>query len=99
MRRMMANSLLAAALLFTPILLAAQTPQTDGQQKTVIHVAQGDLAGIPAQPYSSILLFRGIPYAAPPVGDLRWREPQPPAPWTGVRDAARYGDICYQAGS
>jgi para-nitrobenzyl esterase len=96
---MMANSLLAAVLLLAPILLTAQTPQTDGQQKTIVHVAQGDLAGIPAQPYSSILLFRGIPYAAPPVGDLRWREPQPPAPWIGVRDATSYGAICYQAGS
>ena len=38
--------------------------------------------------------FLGIPYAAPPVGDLRWRSPQPPTPWTGVRDATTPGDVC-----
>ena len=40
--------------------------------------------------------WRGIPYAAPPVGDLRWRAPQPAAPWDGVRDAEDYGPACLQ---
>lgn len=40
--------------------------------------------------------FLGIPYAAPPVGDLRWRRPQPPRPWSGVRDATRPGPISIQ---
>lgn len=42
--------------------------------------------------------YRGIPYAAPPVGDLRWRSPRAVAPWPGVRDATRPGSRCPQAG-
>ncbi len=40
--------------------------------------------------------FAGIPYAAPPVGPLRWQPPQPAVPWTGVRDATRIGPRCVQ---
>jgi para-nitrobenzyl esterase len=43
-----------------------------------------------------IAVFKGIPYAQPPVGDLRWREPIPERPWTGVRDATTFGALCPQ---
>ena len=43
-----------------------------------------------------IVAFKGIPYAAPPIGQLRWRAPQPPAPWSGIRDASHFGDDCMQ---
>lgn len=42
------------------------------------------------------LAFRGVPFAAPPAGDLRWRPPTPPGPWTAVRDATRPGPAAWQ---
>ena len=44
----------------------------------------------------NVEVFRGIPYAAPPVGDLRWKAPQPVAKWTGVKKADTYGPRCMQ---
>jgi para-nitrobenzyl esterase len=52
-------------------------------------VLQGAAAG-------DIVTFKGVPYARPPVGPWRWRPPQRPEPWRGVRDATRYGAICMQ---
>jgi len=44
----------------------------------------------------SLTVYRGIPFAAPPAGDLRWRAPQPAAKWEGVRQAAKFGPSCIQ---
>src|SRR5665213_475077 len=44
-----------------------------------------------------VRVFKGLPFAAPPVGDLRWREPRPVAAWDGVRKADEFGPICMQA--
>jgi len=66
------------------------------QQGTEIHlsdgVVQGDVDGGSRR-------FLGIPFAAPPVGDLRWRPPQPPVSWVGVRPARDFGSPCPQVNS
>jgi para-nitrobenzyl esterase len=59
-----------------------------------IEIANGKLAGTRK---AGILSFKGIPFAAPPVGPLRWRMPEPTLPWAGVRDATSFGTICPQA--
>jgi para-nitrobenzyl esterase len=53
----------------------------------------GALAGVRA---GGVVSFKGVPFAAPPVGPLRWRPPQPAKRWTGVRPADRVGPICTQ---
>jgi para-nitrobenzyl esterase len=45
---------------------------------------------------SGVYVFRGVPYATPPVGELRWKPPQPPKSWSGVRDAKQLGHNCIQ---
>jgi len=45
---------------------------------------------------TGVRIFRGIPFAKPPVGDLRWKAPQPPANWKGVRPSAKFGPRCMQ---
>ncbi len=61
-----------------------------------VTVAGGKLHGaVSAVP--TVLAFKGIPYAAPPVGALRWKSPQPVQPWPDVRDATNFGAPCWAA--
>jgi para-nitrobenzyl esterase len=61
----------------------------------VVHTQSGDVEGTTSAD-SKIQVFKGIPYAAPPVGDLRWKAPQPSQSWTGVRKALDFGPRCMQ---
>lgn len=61
--------------------------------RPVVQIETGRLQGTTEQ---NMLVFKNIPYAAPPVGNLRWRPPQPPLAWDGVRDASQFGDSCPQ---
>ena len=63
-----------------------------------VRVTGGDLRGVVSTVDPEIMAFRGIPFAAPPVGDLRWRPPEAVVPWDGVRDAGEAGAICVQSG-
>ena len=62
---------------------------------TVVCTQSGQVQGAIEGNYR---FFRGIPFAAPPVGDLRWRPPAPPAKWQGVRPATAFGNRCPQVG-
>ena len=60
-----------------------------------VKTTNGTVEGTTEQ--SGIRAYRGIPFAAPPVGDLRWRAPQPVKNWEGVRSATEFGPRCVQA--
>lgn len=68
--------------------------QADGAEPRV-RIDAGQLRGA-ATADGATVVFKGVPYARPPVGDLRWRPPQPVAPWTGERAATRVGSACLQ---
>jgi para-nitrobenzyl esterase len=59
-------------------------------------VACTDLGAVRGSVKNGTLAFKGIPYAKPPTGDLRWRPPQPAVPWNGTREAVSYAPMCPQ---
>jgi para-nitrobenzyl esterase len=67
--------------------ITAAGPSTDGTVKT----ESGMISGLVVGANKDISVYKGIPYAAPPVGDLRWQAPQPAKPWTGVRECTEFG--------
>jgi para-nitrobenzyl esterase len=80
------------ASLFAAALMATSTDPAETRPTAV--VAQGVLLG---REVGGIDSFKAIPYAAPPVGELRWRPPAPVTPWVDARDAGQVGAICIQA--
>ena len=71
---------------------SAQTNKTASSPR--VQIANGTLEGVTET--GGLRSFKGIPFAAPPVGNLRWREPQPPQNWTGVRKADHFGPRAMQ---
>lgn len=71
-------------------------PAFSQQSETLVSTGYGELKGIVDEGSVS---FRGIPYAKPPVGALRWQPPETPDSWQGVRDARRYSKPCPQSAS
>ena len=79
-------ALALAALAFASPALLAQVPKP---VRTQAGLVQGTVE-------NGITVYRGIPFGAPPVGDLRWQAPQPPAPWKGVKDTDKFAPACMQ---
>lgn len=83
---------------FVVVLMIAVVRCLDAQSAagaTVIKTTSGEVSGLATK--DGVVAYLGIPYAAPPVGALRWSAPRPGRPWTGVRAAAEYGPPCFQA--
>ncbi len=78
------------ALLATQASVSALIPEQ-------VRVEAGLLAGT-AAPTPNVRMFKGIPYAAPPLGENRWKAPQPAAKWEGVRKADAFGNRCLAGG-
>src|SRR5213080_2713513 len=59
-----------------------------------VKIDTGTLAGVVGTTQPTVRVFKGIPFAAPPLGENRWRAPQPAAKWDGVRNADAFGAPC-----
>ncbi|MGP8245134.1 MAG: carboxylesterase/lipase family protein [Bryobacteraceae bacterium] len=77
------------------LLLASVASCAFAALTNAVRIESGPIEGVPAL-VPGVMAFEGIPYAAPPLGDLRWKPPKPPVSWPGVRNADRYGPACPQ---
>ena len=96
MKQILSIHAVALSLVLITGLAASRTAAVDTDvfpPGTIIHTESGWVEGVVQR---NLIAFRGIPYAAPPVGDLRWRAPAPPTRWDGIRNASRFGHVCAQ---
>jgi para-nitrobenzyl esterase len=85
----------ATAVAVVAVLVPSACAHSLQSQLTIVSTRYGPVRG--STDNRDIVAFKGIPYAAPPTGELRWRPPEPPAPWSEVRDARQFGPRCTQA--
>lgn len=81
--------------LLSPTAGASAAVPSSGPKPPVVQTRTGALQGVTTP---TTINYLGVPYAAPPTGDLRWQPPQPAAGWKGVRDATQFGKHCPQQG-
>ena len=74
----------------------APVQSTSGSKLDIVSTKYGQVRGAKGTLHADVTIFKGIPYAAPPVGDLRWKPPQEPAPWQSVRDCVTYAPAALQ---
>src|SRR5438477_5120900 len=72
---------------------AAQPVSCTVSEADAVCTEQGAVRGVPE---GVTLAFKGIPYAKPPIGPLRWKPPEPPPHWDGIRDGRLFGPMCPQ---
>lgn len=89
------TGLVGLAAAAAPLTLGATLKPRAAQQQ--VTTSYGTLQGTTSDLESEVTVYRGIPFATPPVGDLRWTEPTEPAKWDGVRNATAFGADCAQS--
>ena len=77
--------------------LALAACATSVPESPVLTVDGGQIQGVVLDDAPGVTVYRGIPYAAPPIGENRWRAPQPVVPWEGVRVCDKFGHPAFQA--
>lgn len=83
-----------AAVSIASVASVASAVRGEAAATAIADVTGGELAGVVDH---GVVAYKGIPYAAAPIGNLRWHAPAPVIPWSGVRNAADYGATCLQA--
>jgi len=99
MKTIKVTGILACVLCLGQVMIrtsSAQAPAKAAGSDPVVTLSTGQLRGGLT---ADVAFFKNIPFAQPPVGNLRWREPLPAKAWTGVRDATAFGPMCNQAGN
>ncbi len=95
MKKTMLIILFCMGLIFSiyPMIASGKENVKNTNDSKIVQIESGIIKG---NIEDGIRQFKGIPYAAPPVGDLRWRPPQKVAPWKGTRDCTKFGSACPQ---
>ena len=93
-RRLLKKHLVFASSLCLALSMATAASTLESAHP-IVATQYGKLAGI-TNARTHISVFKGIPFAAPPIGDLRWQPPASPAPWKSVRQATHFGASCMQ---
>lgn len=89
---------LASAAASLQLGLEAQPAGSRLSPESAVTVTGGRMRGVLSAEHAEVIAFKGVPFAAPPVGELRWRAPAPVVPWQGVRVADTTGSACPQRG-
>ena len=83
--------------LFLPLLLLVAVSAQAADKNPVLSIEGGKVQGVLADDHPEVFVYRGIPYAAPPIRENRWKAPQPVLPWKGVKICDTFGRPSYQA--
>jgi para-nitrobenzyl esterase len=88
------SSMTRISVVIAALLIVALSALVPAAIPDPVRLESGSIAGITSS--SGVRVYKGIPFAAPPVGPLRWRAPRPAAKWDGIRKADQFGHVCVQ---